>query len=66
MMREWRPPCRAGDGGAYAQYGWPRPAPREARQRPAGPRRRQIPCRSLDRRPWPRKARQTWFNCTVA
>ena len=56
----------AGDaGGRISQYD-SRPRAPGPRQRPAGPRRSQIPCRSLDRRPWPRKARQTWFHCTVA
>ena len=42
------------------------PPPQGPRQRPPAPRRLHRPCRNLDPRPWPPRARQTWFNCTVA
>ena len=55
--------CAAPTAWRSYAYGWP--PPREARQRPPAPRSLHRPCRSLDRRPWPPRARQTWFNCTV-
>ena len=58
--------CAAPTAWRSYAYGWRAAAPgrpASARRRPAACHR---PCRSPDPRPWPPKARQTWFNCTVA